>query len=143
MEVLNMSALFINGSPNKNGNTAKLASRVLKGKEYETLNLTDYKLYSYGQDFKDDQFEEIYEKNEKGGHHRDRIPRLLAQYVRRGEKFAGSLLWSCQHRIIIREKDGVCISGSCAGTLDAGERGIHHESFFQYIRYGICGNGGK
>ena len=41
-----MSALFINGSPNKNGNTAKLASRVLKGKEYETLNLTDYKLYS-------------------------------------------------------------------------------------------------
>ena len=38
-----MSALFINGSPNKNGNTAKLASRVLKGKEYETINciLTD------------------------------------------------------------------------------------------------------
>ena len=60
-----MSALFINGSPNKNGNTAKLASRVLKGKEYETLNLTDYKLYSYGQDFKDDQFEEIYEKMKK------------------------------------------------------------------------------
>ena len=65
MEVLNMSALFINGSPNKNGNTAKLAPRVLKGKEYETLNLTDYKLYSYGQDFKDDQFEEIYEKMKK------------------------------------------------------------------------------
>ena len=74
MEVLNMSALFINGSPNKNGNTAKLASRVLKGKEYETLNLTDYKLYSYGQDFKDDQFEEIYEKMKNI---RERSGRLL------------------------------------------------------------------
>lgn len=37
-----MSILFINGSPNKNGNTAALAAELLKGKEYETLNLTDY-----------------------------------------------------------------------------------------------------
>ena len=36
-----MSILFINGSPNKNGNTAALAAELLKGKEYETLNLTD------------------------------------------------------------------------------------------------------
>ena len=31
-----MSILFINGSPNKNGNTAALAQILLKGKEYET-----------------------------------------------------------------------------------------------------------
>lgn len=37
-----MSILFINGSPNKNGNTAALAAELLKDHEYETLNLTDY-----------------------------------------------------------------------------------------------------
>lgn len=44
-----MSILFINGSPNKNGNTAKLAAELLKGKDYETLNLTDYTIGAYGQ----------------------------------------------------------------------------------------------
>ena len=34
-----MSILFINGSLNKNGNTVALAQTLLKGKEYETLNL--------------------------------------------------------------------------------------------------------
>lgn len=54
-----MSILFINGSPNKNGNTAKLAAKLLSGKTYQTLDLVDYKLYSYGQKFEDDQFGEI------------------------------------------------------------------------------------
>lgn len=54
-----MSILFINGSPNKNGNTAKLAAKLLSGKIYQTLDLVDYKLYSCGQKFKDDQFDEI------------------------------------------------------------------------------------
>lgn len=54
-----MSILFINGSPNKNGNTAKLAEKLLSGKTYQTLDLVDYKLYSYGQKFEDDQFGEI------------------------------------------------------------------------------------
>ena len=57
-----MSILFINGSPNKNGITAKLAAKLLAGKEYETLDLVDYKLYAYGQTFEDDQFSEILEK---------------------------------------------------------------------------------
>ena len=54
-----MRILFINGSPNKNGNTAKLAAKLLSGKTYQTLDLVDYKLYSYGQKFEDDQFDEI------------------------------------------------------------------------------------
>lgn len=54
-----MSILFINGSPNKNGNTAKLAAKLLSDKAYQTLNLVDYKLYSCGQKFEDDQFDEI------------------------------------------------------------------------------------
>ena len=54
-----MSILFINGSPNKNGNTVRLAEAVLGGKAYDTVNLVDYKLYSYGQQFDDDQLDEI------------------------------------------------------------------------------------
>ncbi|MCD8104811.1 MAG: NAD(P)H-dependent oxidoreductase [Lachnospiraceae bacterium] len=54
--------LFINGSPNKNGNTAALAKSLLDGIDYETLNLTDYKVYSYGQKFSDDQFDEVLAK---------------------------------------------------------------------------------
>ncbi len=57
-----MSILFINGSPNKNGNTAKLAATILANMDYETLNLVDYKLYAYGQKFNDDQFDEILKK---------------------------------------------------------------------------------
>lgn len=57
-----MKTLFINGSPNKNGNTAHLADTLLAGRDYETLNLVDYKLYSYGQSFPGDQFQEILAK---------------------------------------------------------------------------------
>ena len=59
MEEMKMSILFINASPNKNGNTAKLAKELLTGKEYATLNLIDYKIYSYGQQYPDDQFNEV------------------------------------------------------------------------------------
>lgn len=54
-----MNILFINGSPNKKGNTSVLAEELLKSKEYETLNLTDYKIYSYGQSFEEDQLDEV------------------------------------------------------------------------------------
>lgn len=54
--------LFINGSPNKQGNTARLAKMMLDGVGYETLDLVDYKIYSYGQSFGDDQFEEVVAK---------------------------------------------------------------------------------
>lgn len=57
-----MSILFINGSPNKNGNTAELAEKLMDGKAYQTLNLVDYKVYGYGQHFEDDQFAEIVER---------------------------------------------------------------------------------
>ena len=49
-----MSILFINGSPNKNGNTAKLAAELLKGHEYKTLNLADYTVGAYGQNLPGD-----------------------------------------------------------------------------------------
>ena len=54
-----MSALFINGSPNTNGNTARLAALVLRDADYETINLTQVKVYPYGSNFDDDQFNEV------------------------------------------------------------------------------------
>ncbi len=57
-----MKILFINGSPNRNGNTATLADALLRGKEHETLQLTDYRIGSYGQKFEDDQLDEVIAK---------------------------------------------------------------------------------
>ncbi len=57
-----MKILFINGSPNKKGNTAALAEALLAGKKYETLNLTDYRIGNYGQTFEDDQLVEVIAK---------------------------------------------------------------------------------
>lgn len=60
-----MSILFINGSPNKNGNTASLAAALLKGKAYETLNLTDYIIGAYGQSLPGDGLETVIAAMEK------------------------------------------------------------------------------
>ncbi len=57
-----MNILFINGSPNRNGNTDALAKELLKKKTYDTLNLTDYRIGSYGQNFLDDQISEVITK---------------------------------------------------------------------------------
>lgn len=54
-----MKNLFMNGSPNKNGNTAALAKALFQGKEYETLNLTDFVIGSYGQELPEDQLDEV------------------------------------------------------------------------------------
>ena len=49
-----MSILFINGSPNKNGNTAALAEALLENKKYEALTLTDYTIGAFGQNLPGD-----------------------------------------------------------------------------------------
>ena len=40
-----MTTLFINGSPNKNGNTVALAKKLLGDQTFEKLHLADYKIY--------------------------------------------------------------------------------------------------
>ena len=57
-----MGTLFINGSPNANGNTASLARELLAGRDYETVQLGTAKVYDYGQDFDDDEFDSVLEK---------------------------------------------------------------------------------
>ena len=57
-----MRILFINGSPNKTGNTAQLAEKLLGDRKYETLDLTDYRIGSYGQNFLDDELDIVISK---------------------------------------------------------------------------------
>ena len=74
--------LFVNGSPNRNGNTVEMAHRLLSGKGYETLHLVDYKIYPLGQSFADDQFDEVMQKNYGCGYSRNGFSCLLAFYDR-------------------------------------------------------------
>ena len=60
-----MNILFINGSPNADGNTAKLAAKVLNGRRFETLNLVDYRINVYGQTLAGDQFAEAIARMKK------------------------------------------------------------------------------
>lgn len=60
-----MHIVFINGSPNKNGNTAALAADLLKGKSYETVNLTDYTIGAYGQNLPNDGLDTVISAMEK------------------------------------------------------------------------------
>jgi multimeric flavodoxin WrbA len=57
-----MKILFINGSPNKNGNTQSLADALLQGRDYETLNLVDYRINVFGQELPGDQFDQVLAK---------------------------------------------------------------------------------
>lgn len=54
--------LFMNSSPNKNGNTYRIGEELLKNINYETMQMSDYKISQYGQIFNDDQMKEILEK---------------------------------------------------------------------------------
>ncbi len=60
-----MNILFINGSPSKHGNTAALAAELLKGKNYETLNLTDYTIGAYGQNLPGDGLDKVIDAMKK------------------------------------------------------------------------------
>ena len=42
-----------------------MAETLLADRAYETLNLTDYKIYSYGQDFADDELDFVISKMKK------------------------------------------------------------------------------
>ena len=54
--------LFMNSSPNKNGNTYQIGEKLLKDVDHEVLQMADYKISQYGQVFDDDQIKEILNK---------------------------------------------------------------------------------
>lgn len=60
-----MSILFVNGSPNRDGNTAALAAELLNGKPCDTLQLTDLTIGAYGQNLPDDGLDTVIAAMEK------------------------------------------------------------------------------
>lgn len=57
--------LFMNCSPNKNGNTYHIGEKILANKEHEILQMVDYKISQYGQVYEDDQIWEVFKEIEK------------------------------------------------------------------------------
>ena len=110
-----MSILFINGSPNKNGNTAKLAAELLNGKDYETLNLTDYTIRAYGQNLLGDGLDTVINAMKQA----DTFVIGSPLYWQRPQ-YARPFLWQNQKRRAFRAQAVLCISGCCPGTVDAG-----------------------
>ena len=51
--------LFMNFSPNKNGNTYRIGKELLGHIDYDTLQMVDYKIHQYGQVDSGDQIKEV------------------------------------------------------------------------------------
>ena len=54
--------LFMNFSPNKEGNTFSIGEKLLEGKDYDAVQMSDYKISQYGQVFANDQIKEVFDK---------------------------------------------------------------------------------
>ena len=52
--------LFMNFSPNKEGNTFSIGEKLLE--DYDAVQMSDYKISQYGQVFADDQIKEVFDK---------------------------------------------------------------------------------
>ena len=54
--------LFVNSSPNREGNTYRIGEELLKDKEHEILQMSDYRISQYGQVFDDDEIKDVLKK---------------------------------------------------------------------------------
>lgn len=52
--------LFMNGSPNKNGNTIRIGEELLKNIPHDVLQMSDYKVSQYENVYADDQINDIF-----------------------------------------------------------------------------------
>ena len=52
-----MSILFLNGSPDRDGTTARLAATLLAGKDYKTIQLPEHRINPYGSTLEGDEFD--------------------------------------------------------------------------------------
>ena len=57
--------LFVNSSPNRDGNTYRIGEELLKDKEHEVLQMADYRISQYGQVFEDDEMKEVLKEMDK------------------------------------------------------------------------------
>ena len=54
--------LFINASPNKNGNTFRIGEELLANTPHDILQMSDYKISQYGAVDENDQISEVFNK---------------------------------------------------------------------------------
>ena len=54
--------LFMNSSPNREGNTYRIGEELLKDKEHDVLQMADYRISQYGQVFDDDEIKDVLKK---------------------------------------------------------------------------------
>ena len=138
-----MNILFINGSPNRNGNTAALSKELLQGKEYETLNLTDYKIGSYAQKLEGDELGQVIAKMEQ------------AEVIVIGSPLYWHNICGSVRNILDRFY-GLVENGSLSGRtlyflfqgaapekMDAGSRRIYDETLCRTLRNEICRYGNQ
>lgn len=59
---MSKNIVVINGSPNPNGATARLAAALLAGKDYETILLPEHRIYPYGSRLDGDEFDWVLAK---------------------------------------------------------------------------------
>ena len=57
--------LFVNSSPNREGNTYRIGEELLKDKEHDVLQMADYRISQYGQVFEDDEMKEVWKEIDK------------------------------------------------------------------------------
>lgn len=57
--------LFMNSSPNREGNTYRIGQELLKDKDHDVLQMVDYRISQYGQVFEDDEMIEILKEIDK------------------------------------------------------------------------------
>lgn len=56
--------MFMNSSPNKEGNTFRIGEELLKNIDHNILQMSDYKISQYGQVYEDDQIRDIFKQLE-------------------------------------------------------------------------------
>lgn len=56
--------IFMNGSPNKDGNTNRIGEELLKNVDHDVLQMSDYKISQYENIYADDQIDEIFRRLE-------------------------------------------------------------------------------
>ena len=158
-----MSILFINGSPNKNGNTAALAAELLKDHEYETLNLTDYTIGAYGQNLPGDGLDAVIGAMKQAdtivigsplywhnicGSVRNVLDRFYGK-VEDGELSGRKLYFVFQGAASIfpelrpETQNTVCVSGRSSGKMDAGGGRVHDEALRRPLRYDLRRHGNQ
>ena len=57
--------LFVNSSPNRDGNTYRIGEELLKDKDHDVLQMADYRISQYGQVFEDDEMKEVLKEMDK------------------------------------------------------------------------------